>query len=80
MWNQIKQWAKDFWVKSWTRLWGSLKLLAGSLFAVGMYLGNIVNDPSVRSAIAALDAPVWIGLGVAVLGAVTLLSMSHPDA
>lgn len=45
-----------------------------------MYLGNIVNDPSVRSAIAALDAPVWIGLGVAVLGAVTLLSMSHPDA
>lgn len=80
MWPNIKQWLKEIWTKSWTRAFGIAKITAGCTIAIGTYIGNIVNDPGVRDAFHQLNVPTWVGLGIAVLGAMTLLSMAHRDA
>lgn len=77
MWVEIKQSLKDFWVASYTKVWGEMKLIGGLCFAVGSYIANIYQDPNVHSALDRLNVPVEIGLGLAVLGAVTLVMRSH---
>lgn len=72
---------KDFWHTEWTAFWGWTKVTAGAVIAIFPpmlhYLGGILNDPKVQAALDQLHMDPKIGLGLAALGAITLLSMSH---
>lgn len=74
MWEKIKTWAKNVWNESWARAWGYTKLLVALGGACLHYLGGIVNDGNVKAAVDALHLDPKILLGLAVLGAVTILS------
>jgi len=78
-WNTIKTWASDFWNKAWTKIWAQLQLVGAALLAIASYLGSVINDPSVKSAVGAVSMPTWAVLGIAVFGAVTLLSVASKD-
>lgn len=77
MWQSIKHRLYDLWVTSYTQIWGELKLIGGVCMASGAYIGNIYNDPNVHAAVDRLNWPVELGLGLAVLGAITLVMKSH---
>lgn len=75
--NTLKQWLSNIWTKSWTTGLGWVKVIGGLFMALGAYLGGIVNDSNVHSALGAMNLPAEIGLGVAVLGAMVLFSEAH---
>lgn len=68
------------WRESWTALWGWSKVIAGATLAIVHYAGKAVNDPGVHDALSAISLPVYVGLGIAVLGFITLASMEHVDS
>jgi len=51
----------------------------GSVLSSLHYLGTLVNDPGVHGYIEKLEPPVWVGLALAILGAMTLASMEHKE-
>lgn len=70
---------KQLWVRSWSRFWGWLQIASGTI-ALGLtQLGALINQPDVKSAIGALALPAYIALGIAILGAITLMARSHPQ-
>lgn len=71
---------KAIWTQSWTKLLAEVKIIGGLFLALGAYAGGVVNDPGVHTAIGNLNLPAEIGLGLAVLGALVLVSMPHSDA
>lgn len=77
----ILQKFEDFWKKEWTAFWGWTKVTAGLIVAavpvVSQGIGTILNEPKVQAAIDQLHLDPKIGLGLAALGAVTLVSMAH---
>lgn len=80
MWQStIKPWLKAAWSKSWTTVLGWIKIWFGITLAVGSYIGHMFNDPGVQTALSKLDIPAEIGMGIAILGAIVLLSEAHSE-
>jgi hypothetical protein len=73
----VLQHLKDIWTKNWTSFWGWLKIATGSTVAVVPMVGHVLNEPRVQSSIDQLHLDPKIGLGLAALGVVTLLSVEH---
>lgn len=78
-WNTIKTWASAFWNKAWTKIWAQLQLVGAAVTAGASYLAGVIHDPSVQSALSAVAMPTWAALGIALLGAVTLVSLPKAD-
>lgn len=70
---------KAVWAKSWTSIWGWSKIVIGSIAALIPSIVNVTQDSNVRQEIEKLNLK-YLGLTLAILGAVTLMSMSHKDA
>jgi len=65
------------WHKSWAKHWGVAKLATGGLALGTHYIGQVVNNSDVKAAIDALHIDPKLMLGLAVLGAVTIVSAEH---
>ena len=70
---------QNLWRKSQVKIWGWFKIATGTSLVGIHYVGHAVHDPSVQSALGPLQLPAYVGLGLAVIGFVTLASESHPD-
>lgn len=72
---------KSIWTKNWSAAWGWSKVAAGSAVAViptvSHSLGSVLNDARVSSSIDQLHLDPKVGLGLAVLGVITLISVEH---
>lgn len=71
---------KSIWTEQWTGFLGWTKIAVGTVGAGLTSVGTVLNDGSVKSAIDSLNLDPKIMLGLAVLGALTLLSIEHKDA
>lgn len=81
MFNTILQKIKDFWHKEWTAFWGWAQTTSGLVVAaapvVAQGLSAVLNEPKVQAAIDQLHLDPRVGLGLAALGAITLMSMAR---
>lgn len=68
---------KVIWTHSWTSALGWAKVWLGLGMAAASYVGHISNDPGVQAAMSKISVSAEIGLGLAVLGALVLISESH---
>lgn len=63
--------------KSWTVRWGFIKVALGGLLTalheLVPIIDGIVHDPDVKGAVSAMNFPAYVGLGLAVLGVITVL-------
>ena len=64
---------RKFWEEKWTHWWAAIQIA----FAAGVQ--PVLNDPGVKDYIHQLNLPIWVGLALAVMGAVTFLSMEHKE-
>lgn len=65
------------WHNAWSDVWGILIAAGGIVSSSVSYMGHIVNNPSVQDSLSKLSLPVWVGLAIAVLGAITWVSAEH---
>jgi hypothetical protein len=85
LWLRLKLWwATNPYViklKTWcgyslTVGWGYLKILVGMLLLstheVIQMLQTVITDPEVKAAINSMNFPAYVGLGLAIIGCVTL--------
>jgi hypothetical protein len=76
------QWLnKHVWKPDWGTAWGWTKLASGAI-VLGFHstltaLSPVINSTEVKSSLEALHLDPKIGLGLAVLGAITLIAASH---
>jgi hypothetical protein len=77
--HQLRQLSKEVWEKSWTHFLGVSKIVTGSFIATWHLIGNLVTNPEVKGAIERLELPVYVGVGLAILGCLTLMSMQHNE-
>lgn len=72
---------KAVWARSWSRIWGWSKITLGALILswnqIIIYIGNIAIDPEVKAQIASLGLPTYVGLGLAIIGCITLVARTH---
>lgn len=66
------------WRNAWSDVWGFITVAAGILSTGFSYIGSIVSDPSVKDTLNELKLPAYVGLAIAVIGAVTVISAEHP--
>lgn len=69
----------DAWRERWTKGWGYVTVGAGTAFSAIQGLALIVNNSDVKTAITGLGLNPKLTLGIAIFGAITLLSMEHKD-
>lgn len=70
---------RQLWRDSWTKVWGWSKVIVGAGTAFVPVVANVTQDGNVRQQIEKLDLP-YIGLALALIGAITLVSMSHKES
>jgi hypothetical protein len=63
---------KSVWQQEWTAIWGWLCTSFG-------VVGLILTNTDVKAALPLLNLPPYITVGLAVFGAITLVSMEHKD-
>lgn len=72
MWQDLKAWC----FHSLTVAWGYTKILGGVVLYSAHELvdtaGNVITSPEVKSALSAMNFPAYVGLGLAVLGVITV--------
>lgn len=61
---------KSVWQEEWTAIWGWLCTSAGAI-------GLILTNADVKAALPILNLPPYLTVGLAVFGAITLVSMEH---
>lgn len=66
------------WREAWSDVWGYFTIAVAGISSSFSYLGGIVNNSSVQAALDKISLPVWAGLIIAVIGAVTVISAEHP--
>lgn len=66
------------WREAWSDVWGYTTVVIAGFGTSFSYLGNLLSDPSVKAALDKISLPVWAGLVIAVIGAVTVISAEHP--
>lgn len=69
--------AKTAWHRNWSATWGWTKVAAGSVTALVPAVGHVLNDSRVNSYIDQLHLDPKVGLGLAALGVITLISVDH---
>lgn len=78
--SKIKGWCWH----SLTVAWAYIKILFGSLLLLSHeifdYLNTIITDDGVKAAIATMNFPAYVGLGLAVIGCVTLAARMRPHS
>lgn len=74
MMQKVKDWAKNVWHKSWTKALGVSKMLVGGALAAVPHLSSVASDPGVKEVLTKMELPLYVALGLAVLGAITWLS------
>lgn len=72
LWQRIKKWC----FHSLTIAWGYFKVTAGafllSFHELFDYIGTFITDPDVKSSLSAFNFPAYVGLGLAIIGFITL--------
>lgn len=70
--SRIKAWC----FHSVTIAWGYFKILAGALLLMShelyLYADQVMADTDVKQAIAAMNFPPYVGLGLALIGGITI--------
>lgn len=70
--SRLKAWC----FHSLTIAWGYFKILFGALLLMGhelyVYVDQIAGDTDVKQALAAMNFPPYVGLGLAVIGCITI--------
>lgn len=67
------------WREAWTEAWGFFTIISGAFVTGFHYLGSVVTNSGVQSALEKISLPQWVGLLLAVIGAVTVISAEHPS-
>jgi hypothetical protein len=70
------QFFKKFWEDNWTKWWGYFKISIGGVFIA---LQPALNSPDVKDYVHQMNLPLWVGLGLALLGTITIVSMDHKN-
>jgi hypothetical protein len=71
---------RKLWVEAWTETWGYLNIIVG-LFITGLSsIAEVVTSPSVKDALSSVAMPAYVGLAIAVIGAVTIMSAQHAES
>lgn len=75
MWQTFLAKAKAWCLHSATIAWGYFKILAGTILLawheIFDYLGDALRDTDVKQALAAMNFPAYVGLGLIVIGFIT---------
>jgi hypothetical protein len=72
-----KSWWDVFWRDAWTKTLAYVQVAGAGLLGIISYLGNVINNPDVKSALEAMSLPAGIVLGIALFGAVTYMASEH---
>lgn len=76
----MRQRLSKLWQDSQVTAWGSAKVGAGSLLFAIHFIAETLHDSDVKAALAAMNFPAYVGLGLAILGIITLAAEPHDVA
>lgn len=72
MFQRLKEYAQ----KSGTVLWGYIKIASGAFLLssheIISVVGDAITDPTIKSAMDAMNFPAYVGLGLVLIGYVTV--------
>lgn len=70
-------WLRSIWHDAWTKELAYVKMTVGASGFLVAWIGQILNNGDVKSAIEALHLDPRIMLGLAILGVLTFVSAEH---
>ena len=68
---------KDFWRRSWTKIWSYIQISSAALLASLGELHNYLTDSTFKGYLSQLDLPKYVISGLAIAGIVTYLAHGH---